>query len=166
MGADAAQNLRLVREFIEAFDAFDFERLRDEMQADPANLAARLAEFGEVHQRLIDPEVELDIAAMEGWTVFLPPDGRGRGLDTWREFWRNWFEAWSTQRVEYSGWKSGADWVLVDAHNLMRGRTSGVEVEIAVTQLWRLRRGRIVGFAAYPTRQRALAVVEGPGGGG
>jgi ketosteroid isomerase-like protein len=158
MGA-AAENLTLVREFIAAFAAFDFERLRDEMQADPADLASRLAEFGEIHQRLIDPEVELDITAMEGWTVFLPPDGRGRGMDTWRDFWRNWFDAWSTQEIEYHGWESRQDCVLVEAHNLMRGRTSGVEVDVDVTQVWRLREGRIVGFSVYPTREQALATV-------
>jgi hypothetical protein len=159
MGADAAENLRLVREFIEAFGAFDFERLRDEMHADPADLESRLAEFGEIHRWLIDPEVELDIAEMTGWTVFLPPDGRGSGIDTWREFWRNWFEAWSTQEIEYSGWEASGDWVLVEARNLLRGRTSGVEVEVDVMQLWRLRAGRIVGFSVYPTREQALAAI-------
>ena len=162
MGADPAENLRLVRELIEAFAAFDFERLRDEMQRDPTTLESRLAEFGELHQRLVDPNIEIDITAMEGWIVFLPPDGRGQGLDTWREFWRNWFDAWSTQEIEYRGWESGGDWVSVEARNLMRGRTSGVEVRVAVVQLWRLREGRIVGFSVYPTRERALAAVGNP----
>jgi hypothetical protein len=162
MDAEAAENLGRVREFLEAFAAFDFERLRDEMQRDPATLENRLAEFGEIHQRLIDPEIEVDITAMESWTVFLPPDGRGEGLDTWREFWRNWFDAWSTQEIEFRGWESRDDWVCVEARNLMRGRTSDVAVEVAVVQLWHLREGRIVGFSVYPTRERALAAVGNP----
>ena len=165
MGAQAVENLRLVKEFIEAFAASDFERLRDEMQRDPATLQSRLAEFGEIHQRLIDPDIELDITAMEGWIVFLPPDGRGRGLATWQGFWRNWFDAWSTQEIEYSAWESRGDCVIVEARNLMRGRTSGVELDFKVVQLWRLREGRIVGFSVYPTRERALVAAGDPGRG-
>jgi hypothetical protein len=165
MSANPDENLGLVKEFIEAFAAFDFERLRDEMQRDPPALESRLAEFGDIHQRLIHPEIELDITAMEGWIVFLPPDGRGRGLATWQDFWRGWFDAWGSQEIDYSGWESAHDWVIVEARNLMRGRTSRVEVEVEVVQLWRLREGRIVGFSVYPTRERALAAAEGRGSG-
>jgi hypothetical protein len=153
-------NLALVREFMEAFAAIDFPRLRDELQTDPATLESRLAQFGELHRELIHPEIELDITAMEGWIVFLPPAGRGRGIATWREFWQNWFDAWSTQRNEYRGWESGEDWVIVDVRNLMRGRTSGAEVEFHVVQLWRLRDGKVVAFSVYPTRDQALAAAQ------
>jgi ketosteroid isomerase-like protein len=156
-----AENLALVREFLEAFATFDFERMRDELQSDSDDVERRLAEFGEIHRRLVDPEIEVDITAMESWTVFLPPDGRGQGLATWRGFWQNWLDAWSTQDIRYKGWHAGQDWVIVEARNVLRGRTSGVEVEVEVVHLWRLRDGRIVGFSVYPTRERALAAARG-----
>jgi hypothetical protein len=50
----------------------------------------------------------------------------------------------------------GKDQVLADCHIVGRGRTSGVEVEMAFAQLWRTRNGKSVYQEFSVSRAEAL----------
>ena len=161
MDSGEPENVELVRAFVEAFTGLDFQRLRDTLDADRARAEESLARFGELHARLIDRNIEIDISGITNWKVFLPPDGRGRGIDTWGEFWRNWFDAWETNQVDHVGWESADDWVIHQTHNVLSGRSSGAPVEFDVFAVWRLRDGKVVGYSVHPTREAALAAARG-----
>jgi hypothetical protein len=151
------EGVDLVKRFAEAFNGFEFDRLRDALESNPATAESRMGEFVELHRRLIDPEIEIDLSAVEEYRILLPPDGRGSGLVAWRDLWRSWFESWQTNEVRHSGWEGHGEWVVVDVDSELRGRSSGAVVRFTNAQLWRVREGKIVAWAVFATREDALA---------
>jgi hypothetical protein len=163
MPSGPAQNRKLVQEFAEQFNSSDFRRVRDVLDAsDRAAVEERLGRFGEIHARLIDPEVEIDFTDVPGFAVFVRPGGRARGLAAWAEFWREWFDAWEANEVVHSAWEAEDDWVIAHTHSRLRGRASGAEVEFSNFQLWRLREGQVTAFSIHPTHEAALAAAARP----
>jgi hypothetical protein len=150
----------LVKRFTEGFNGFDFDRLRDALELDPVTAESRMGEFGELHRQLIDPEIEIDLSAVEEYRILLPPDGRGKGLVAWGELWRSWFESWQTNDVRHSGWEGHGEWVVVDVDSELRGRSSGADVRFTNAQLWRVREGKIVAWSVFATRDEALATIR------
>jgi len=82
-----------------------------------------------------------------------------RGHDGIRTFWRTWLAAW--EEIRYEGWRfvTPATTVVALVQNQhMRGRTSGVDLQVTYAQVWTLRDGR--SYAYGPSRSgRALRSV-------
>jgi hypothetical protein len=150
----------VVKRFTEAFNSFDFDRIRDAVESDPATAESRLGEFGELHRRLIHPEIKIDLSPVEEYRILLPPDGRGEGLVAWRELWQRWFESWQTNEVRHTQWEGHGDWVVVDVSTELQGRSSGAEVRFSNAQLWRVQDGRIVGWSVFASREDAVAAAH------
>jgi ketosteroid isomerase-like protein len=132
-GSRQEQNVDLARRGMEAYNRGDIDAVLE----------------------LFSPEVE----------VYAPPDfinaGVFQGREGWLKWTAQWNEAWESfdirvDRVEPIGQR----FVVVDAHQVGRGRGSGVSVELDVIYLFEISDGRCVYFAIYPDRERALAGIR------
>jgi ketosteroid isomerase-like protein len=98
----------------------------------------------------IDPEIEVESAL--GGTF----DGTYQGHSGLRrfleDFWSN-FENFSTEVEEYI---PAGDDVVIGAHHRGSGIGSGVEVEMWNWQVFTVRRGMIVRYRMFNTKQEAL----------
>ncbi len=128
--SDQQRNVGLARRGMEAYNRGDIDEVLE----------------------LFSPEVE----------VYAPQEFMNAGVFHGREGWLKWIgqwnEAWGSfdirvDRVE----PLGERFVILDAHQVGRGRGSGVSVEQDVTYLYEISDGRCVYFAIHPDRQRALA---------
>jgi ketosteroid isomerase-like protein len=104
---------------------------------------------------LFSPEVQ----------IYTPPDFMNAGAFHGHEGFLNWISQWNeawesfdirVDRVEPVGHR----FVLLDAHQVGRGRESGISVELDVTYLYEIIDGLCVYLAMYPDRERALADIR------
>ena len=110
----------------------------------------------------IDAVLELFSAELE---VYSPPEFINSGVFQGREGWLNWSgqwnEAWQSfdiriDRVE----PVGERFVVLDAHQVGRGRGSGVSVEQDVVYLYEIGDEGCVYLAIYSDREDALADIR------
>lgn len=163
MTGPAAEPIEVARRANALFGSVPFEELRT-IIVGAASYEEALAGL-EAHGAggsadLIDSDVEIEIGAFEGAGALA--GGGGRGPEAWLAFWREWLEPWEDlvfDALSYDDAPGGH--VLVDGNVTARGRLGGVPVELSVCQLWGVRDGRVVRYAVHPTRELALATIEG-----
>jgi ketosteroid isomerase-like protein len=135
MGPVSRENVELVRRVYEAHERGDF--------------ATVFAAY--------DPAIEWDVRRMPA--VDAPLEGVHVGHDGVRTFWRGWLAAWETTSFEYEEFIDAGERVIVPQRQRMRGRASGVEVDVRSTQVWTVRRGKLVRMEFFRTRAEALQAV-------
>jgi ketosteroid isomerase-like protein len=101
---------------------------------------------------LLDPGIEWDSSE-------LPiPDISGvyRGIESVREFWRQWLTAWEAVQFSYELVDAG-DSVVVLIDQRMRGRFTGIEVPFGrYAHVYTFRDGLVVHWKAYMNQSQAL----------
>lgn len=105
-----------------------------------------------------DPEVEFSQPAEE------PGGGTYRGPDGVTEGFRKWLAAWDDYRVEVEDLSDVGEHVLAKTRHHGRGKTSGIEVEQVIFQIWTLRNGKIVRVRMYYDEAEALEAAGLPRG--
>jgi ketosteroid isomerase-like protein len=104
---------------------------------------------------VLDPEIEWDASGS-------PIPGLGgvhRGREAVVRWWREWLAAWQTVEFEYELVDAG-DRVVVLLDQRMRGRSTGIEVELGkYAHVATVKNGRMVHWRAYPSHARALEAV-------
>jgi ketosteroid isomerase-like protein len=134
----SAENVEMVRRSMEAFSRGDLD----------AFLAA------------VDPDTEWRTAADE------PNPQTYRGHDGMRRFAAEISEAWDGRFddvMEFDDFIDLEDWLVVPWTARLRGRSSGVEVEVNETYAVRVEGGRIVRIDEFRTKQEAIDAVRPPG---
>ena len=126
------RNVELVRSALEAFDADD-----------PANVVA-----------MLDPDIESHVSPR------MMNSGTWHGIDGYFEMTTAWFEAFEGLRYEVVDLEAPDDrHVLASAHQVARGKESGVPVAMDVVFLFEIEDGRAVRFHIYPDRESAVAAL-------
>jgi ketosteroid isomerase-like protein len=88
------------------------------------------------------------------------PDGDVyHGRDAFRDFFRRWFGTWDELNIAPGRVLDDGDQVLVMTRIEGRGKGSGVPVVIEGADVWTLRDGKVVSFAAFTDRAEALEAV-------
>jgi hypothetical protein len=154
----AQENVEVVRSLHEAFDEVGLGAVRDALTAtsDVGVAAAELEEFGELVLNRVDPDIELYIGASSFSLPDMPTGTRLHGLPGWAAFWKAWLEAWDSFKVDYGNFAVGAEDVVLDKSIEAVGRGSGVEIDIRHSEVWTVRKGKIVRVMIFDTRAEAL----------
>jgi ketosteroid isomerase-like protein len=97
---------------------------------------------------LIDPDCEIRDPGRTGGTF--------RGHDELLEFLEEWMESWDSYRVEVEEYRETDEWVVACMMQSGRGRGSGIEVQQRVTQLLRVRDGKLTELEIYADRADAF----------
>ena len=120
-----------------------------------AEVVERLAdafERGDLEASLacLDPEVELQPirARLEGTSYV--------GHEGWRRMLADWDSDWEGLRLEQRELHEKGDTVVAVGRFTARGRTSGVELDVPLGLLYRLRAGKIVSVESYSDPDEAL----------
>jgi ketosteroid isomerase-like protein len=117
-------------------------------------LFERFNETGEMDFSLADPELELhsrpDVPDSTVW----------RGIDGVRGFFARTAESFDPIRWEPLEFVEHGMHVVVRAHIVAYGATSGAPVEIDEFQLWTFRDALLVRLQAFPTIEEAYATAE------
>jgi ketosteroid isomerase-like protein len=100
-------------------------------------------------QEAVNPEIEIEVA------LGMDLDGTYRGLDGLREVMRFW-GAFGEFHSDMEECISAGHNVVVAAHHYGRGRASGAEVEMRNWQVFTLRRGKLVRYGLFRSRDEAL----------
>jgi ketosteroid isomerase-like protein len=91
------------------------------------------------------------------------PDQRTyRGLAALNAFVESLAEPWADRfgaTMEFEGFIDGGNWVVVPWRAQVRGRGSGISIEISETYAVRVHEGRIVRVEEYRTKEQALEAV-------
>ena len=127
------------------------------MQAENVELMRRIADAANNR----DPSL-LDELLAPGicWNVREnAPDlvGTYHGIAEVRGFFARWEQAWEEWAWDYPEMRAIGDTVLARMHLWGRGRSSGVQSEGDVWQLWTFRGGKVIYYEDFPTRDEALA---------
>ena len=131
----ARETVELVRGSMEAFARGDFEEA-----------FAAHAPDTEWHTASDEPDAQ----------VYRGIDGLRRFVAAIEELWERRFGG----LVQFEDFIDCGDWVVVPWHARVRGRASGVSVEVSETYAVRVREGRIVRVEEYRDRAGALARVN------
>ena len=124
----SAENVELVRRFVDAFNRRDVESLAGDY----------------------DPDVEL-----HEWPT-APGAGSYHGIDGVRSALDNWFEVWEWMHVEMVDLVDAGDRVLVTLDQVAKGRGSEVEVEIRSYNVYTFRDGKVLRMELFTEREPAL----------
>jgi ketosteroid isomerase-like protein len=101
--------------------------------------------------QVVDPELVFDVSR----NVFNP--GVHRGLDGFRRFVDQIDEMWETFDLQVEEFVDGGDWVVTAVRIAGKGRSSGIEVEMHLFNVWTLRDGKVVRYeGGYRDRDEAL----------
>jgi hypothetical protein len=104
----------------------------------------------------LHPEIELD-ATRSPFAAKLGLDRVYRGLDEVTGFWGEWLEAWGEQDWAEESIEAGDQVVIAYTGHRLRGKGSGVEVEIPpYAWVQTLRDGKIVRATFYVDKAEAL----------
>ncbi len=98
-----------------------------------------------------DPGVEFSQPADE------PGGGTYHGIEGVVEAFANWQAPWDDYRVELEDLTDHGEHVLARTRHHMRGKSSGVQVDKVIFQLWTLQNGKIVRVKMYYDESEALA---------
>ena len=152
LGGDVADNVELVQrvwtDFTELLGGLPEGMPLEEVLESPDTQRA-VAELMD----MFDPEVEWDLTHFVGW----PEDQLYRGHAGMVAFWRAYLSAWERMEWEIEDMIGAGDHVVVLLRQHARGRGSGAGIDRPpYAQLWTLRDGKVVRFAAYSDRTVAL----------
>jgi ketosteroid isomerase-like protein len=86
----------------------------------------------------------------------LPNEGVYHGPEGFRKMMVTWWEAWEEFRIEPIELIQQDDFVIVPLRQFGRGRGSGIEVEMELTQLMQVREGRLVQWRLFRHKAEAL----------
>src|SRR6266542_5171794 len=127
----SAENVELVRRFVDAFNKRDVESMADHY----------------------DPDVEL-----HEWPT--APGARAyQGVEGVRSALDNWFEVWEWMRVEIVDLLDAGDRVLVTLDQRAKGKGSEAEVEIRSYNVYTFRDGKVIRMELFTEREPALEAV-------
>jgi ketosteroid isomerase-like protein len=90
------------------------------------------------------------------------PDARPmyRGHEGVRAFWRLWLSAWEDVSYEGVEFRDAGDQVVALVQNQhMRGRASGVDLQVSYAQVWTLKDGKVIRMRGYADQGEALRSV-------
>jgi ketosteroid isomerase-like protein len=133
------ENVEIVRRVYEAYDRQDLEACFAEYAAD-------------IEWRNGGPLGELFGPGLVERSYF--------GHDGIRQFWREWLDAWETVDFDWQELIDAGDQVVAIQSQRVRGRASGVELEMkSYAQVWTVRDGKLVRSEFFPTREEALEAV-------
>ena len=79
-----------------------------------------------------------------------------RGLDGFRQTWRDWLEPWDSYRTETVEIVDCGDDVLVLVHDYGRRRGMSVEVRLLGAAVWTVREGKLARAFFYTDREDAV----------
>jgi ketosteroid isomerase-like protein len=130
--------VEIVRRSVEAFSRGDLDAFLEEL----------------------DPEVEWRTASDE------PNPRTYRGCDDLRSFTADISEAWADRFDDvmvFDGFIDLGDWVVVPWTARLRGRSSGIPVDVSETYAVRVQDGRIVRVDEYRTKEEAIEAVRSQG---
>ena len=117
-------------------------------------LFERFNEYGELDFAAVDPDVELhdrpDVPDQRVW----------RGIEGIRAFFQKTAESFDPIRWEPREFTRLGRHVVVRAHVVAYGATSGTAIEVDEAQLWTFREGLIVRLQAFPTIEEAYATAR------
>jgi SnoaL-like domain len=153
------ENVEVVRRLHDAFAEIGVRPLRDALAQHPdvAGATDAIGRIGRVIVDLVDPSVELELNASEFSLPDMPAGTVFRGLKGWAAFWRGWLEPWEEFEFEYGNLADRGDDVVLDIAIDARGRGSGAPTRIEQTQVWTVRRRKVVRVRIFDTRAEALA---------
>jgi ketosteroid isomerase-like protein len=100
---------------------------------------------------LYHPDIVWDASAIEG-----PLAGIYRGHDGVRQYFSEWLESFEAHEARAEKFIEAGDDVIVGLRLKGRGKASGVEVEMARYNLYRIRDGLAVRVELYETEAEAL----------
>jgi uncharacterized protein len=130
-GLDPERRITLVRRSFEAYEVGDLDALLE----------------------LVDPEIVVNTPQELG------NPGTYRGIDGFKQWLREWAEAWDEFHHEILEMVPvGTHHVVGHTRQMARGRGSGVEVEREVAYVYEIRNGRCVFLRLEPTLEAAMAV--------
>jgi ketosteroid isomerase-like protein len=136
----SARNVEIVRRSMEAFARGELDAFLEAVR---------------------DSDVEWKTAADE------PNPQTYRGRDGVRRLAAEFSEAWAGRfddRMEFEDFVDMGDWVVAPWKARLRGRSSGIEVEVSETYAVRVEDGRIVRVDEYRTRDEAIEAVRSRSG--
>jgi ketosteroid isomerase-like protein len=102
----------------------------------------------------VHPDIEVR------WAEPLADNETYRGVDEAQRALAEWLEPWAEYRQEPLEFIDAGDRVVVTYRQWGRGKESGAEVEMEVTQVYGLRDGKIAGLREYKTKAEALEAVR------
>ena len=104
---------------------------------------------------LLHPDVEWDASEFEVPGV----GGVYHGIESVRQFWREWLSAWETVQFEYQLVDAG-DSVVVLLDQWMRGRSTGIELPLGkYAHIYTFGDGLVVHWKIYMSQSQALEAV-------
>ena len=122
------ENVQLIRKLVEALNDRDLDALVEHMQPD-----------AELHPLR---------AQLEGKAY--------RGHDGWREMLADFDQDWEFVRMDAEEYREAGDLVVVLGRLGARGRTSGVDLDVPMAFVWRLREGKVVHARSFSEQAEAL----------
>ena len=81
------------------------------------------------------------------------------GIEEVEGFFARWVQPWEEWDWHYPEMEAFGDTVLARMHLWGRGRTSGIESENDVWQLWTFRGGKVIYYEDFATKEEALAAL-------
>ena len=90
------------------------------------------------------------------WDAGDTPGGKRYGRDGVREFMRQWLGAFDDWHFEVEECIDAGNAVFVHMRQGGRGKTSGAPVQIDLWQVWLFFDGKVVRYATYASREKAL----------
>lgn len=88
-------------------------------------------------------------------------EGPWHGLEGVARYWLEWAGVWERYVYEVTAYRELGDWVLTVADTQARNR-DGLELEMRVFQLWRVRDGRIAVMRGFLSEDEALRAAQSP----
>jgi ketosteroid isomerase-like protein len=132
------ENVTLIREWVSTWAGLDLVAAA----AEPERMAAV---FEPLH-----PEIEVR------WSTPLADIETYRGVDGAQRALADWLEPWEEYRQEPLEFIDAGDRVVVSYRQWGRGRSSGAEVEMEVTQVYAVRDGKIASLREYMSKAEGL----------
>lgn len=131
-------NVETVQRLIEAHDRGDLDAVFD----------------------LYDPQIVYRTGGFDDRLLTLGIDPVYVGYEGVRRFWREWLAAWETVHFEYKEFIPAGDRVLIVLGARLRGRTSGMELDLpSYVQMWTVRNGKVLEMEFFPSRAEAFEAV-------
>jgi hypothetical protein len=137
-GVSGHPDLATLERLDEAFERVGLEKVRALLAG---KAPAEAAPIVDVSTAALDPSIEVDLSR---WGANWPGALRYSGITGWLDFWRDWLEPWQEFHYRRLRSESIGGWIVSEVDLEVRGRGSGVPVEIRFCQIWGFREGRIV----------------------
>ena len=107
-------------------------------------------------EELFDPEIEWDASEVP----VLDIAGVYRGIEGVRLYWRTWVAAWEMRHFDFEVLDAGDRVVALFNHQVMRGRSTGIEVPAPkYATVSTFRDGLLVHWKLYVSQSEALGAV-------